>query len=97
MYLNTDFLQPVENLKATLNATHINFNWQGPPVLPGVKLKYNIHLYREGVIVFNETVTQTLFVVPFSCPCQPSYFGVTPVAGLLVGEEQGLSPNCTNG
>ena len=97
MCLDTDFLQPVENLKANFNATHIRFQWQGPPVLPGVKLRYHVHLFREGTIVFNETVTQNFFIVSFNCPCQPSCFEVTPVAGVLVGEKHALTPNCTDG
>ena len=96
--LVTDILQPVENLKATFSTTHIKFQWKGPPVLSGIKLFYNIHLFRDSTIVFNETVTQTFFAVPFICPCQPSCFGVIPVADkLLVGEERSLGPNCTNG
>ena len=94
-----DFLQAVKNLRPAFNATHIQFKWEPPPVLEGIKLRYKIHLFREGVVIVNDTVNRTNYVVGFNCPCQPSCFVVTPIAGLLVGEEQVISPgpNCTEG
>ena len=97
MCLVPDLLLPVENLRPTFNATHIQFKWEPPPVLEGIELRYKIYLLREGVVIINETVNRTSVVVRFNCPCQPSFFAVTPVAGLLVGEERVISPNCTKG
>ena len=64
-----------------------------------VRRRYKIHLFREGVVIVSRTVNRTNYVVGFNCPCQPSCFAVTPIAGLLEGKEQVISPgsSCTEG
>ena len=95
--LPTDELEAVSGLNVMANSTRVHFTWLGPAVLSGIEVKYYVHFYRKGELLYNKTVTETFFVIPAICPCRPASFGVTPVAGDLVGESQCIARDCFEG
>ena len=92
-------LQPVNDLKVSRNATHLNFKWRPPPVLDGIQVNYSLQLFHEDSILINQTVTQTHFSILSVCPpCLSSKFSVTPLAGQLRGAAKYITrPVCTKG
>ena len=95
--LLTGELEAVSGLKVMANSTHVHFTWLSPAVLSGIEVKYIVHFYRKGELLYNQTVTETFFIIPAICPCRPASFDVTPVAGDLVGESQCTARDCFEG
>lgn len=90
-------LLPVSDLKVTSNLTHIHFTWLSPSVLGGIEVIYKVQFYCNGIMLYNQIVNETLFLIPFNDSCQSSRFGVAPMTGVLEGKTQYITHDYMGG
>lgn len=90
-------LLPVSDLKVTSNVTHIHFSWLSPSVLGSIEVIYKVQFHCNGISLYNQTVNETLFVIPFNYSCHSSSFGVAPMTGMLEGKTQYITHDCAKG
>lgn len=92
-------LLPVSDLKVYSNVTHIHFTWLRPSVLGGIEVIYKVQFRCNGIILYNQTINETLFVIAFNnyYSCRSSSFGVAPMTGMLEGKTQYITHDCARG